>query len=80
MGRKRISKRCKGQRGAEEEHEFLTSNRFHLEEDREGDVYYVGPLGHLIWLCASDYWFADKAPAEYTSIEQYLSYLKPGAI
>ncbi|MCU1237680.1 MAG: hypothetical protein JWP63_5647 [Candidatus Solibacter sp.] len=28
--------------------------------DAKGDFYYLGPMGHIIWLCRNKQWYADK--------------------
>lgn len=35
-----------------------------------GDVYYIGPFGHLIWLYSGSEWFSDKAPAHCKTLKE----------
>ena len=62
----------KGVRGSDEEHIFLTKAGFEMTADIQNDVYYVGPVGHIVWLYPQGEWSADKAPAECTSLEEYV--------
>ena len=62
----------KGVRGSDEEDIILTTAGFTMTADIQGDVYYLGPFGHIVWLFPEGEWFADKAPAECTSLEEYV--------
>ncbi|HXY78419.1 MAG TPA: hypothetical protein VEH47_06355 [Candidatus Acidoferrales bacterium] len=62
-----------GVRGSEEEYTFMTNAGFEMTGDVQGDVYYVGPFGHIVWLYPDGEWFADKAPVEYLSLEEYVT-------
>lgn len=66
----------RGERGTDEEHIFLTKAGFQMMTDVQGDVYYVGPFGHIIWLYPEGEWCGDKAPAACTSLEEYVKSLK----
>ena len=35
------------ERGTEDEERWLADHGFHFKEDADGDLYYVGPLGHI---------------------------------
>jgi hypothetical protein len=74
MGRRRTWKRCPGERGTIAEQLLLNRSGF-VVMDLKSDVHYVGP-GDVIRLCPKNHWYADKAPDEYTSIEEYLSYVQ----
>ena len=67
--------RYKGVKGNDQEHAFLTNAGF-VTTDADGDVYYVGPLGHIVWLYSEGEWCADKAPAACTSLEEYVVSVK----
>lgn len=60
----------KGIRGTEEERAWLAAKGFEEATDVQGDVYYVGPLGHIIWLFDNGTWSGGKAP-EGISLESY---------
>lgn len=62
----------KGVRGGDDENFFLTRSGFEMTADIQGDVYYVGPFGHIIWLYEEGEWFADKAPPESSSLVEYV--------
>jgi hypothetical protein len=57
--------------GTEEECALLESNGFSEEQDIRGNVYYVGPLGHIVELFADGTWRSDKA-AKGGTMETYL--------
>ena len=63
-----------GVEAEEGEKAFLANNGFSKAVDVKGDVYYVGPLGHIIWLFADGTWHSDKA-REGSTMEDYLSWL-----
>jgi hypothetical protein len=48
-----------------------------VAQDIQGDVYYVGPVGHIIHLYADGEWDSDKAPREQ-SLEDYLTWIREG--
>jgi hypothetical protein len=58
----------------EQEQEFLSINGFSTTVDRQGDVYYTGPYGHIIWLFPDDTWYSDKA-RDGSSMGEYLNWL-----
>jgi hypothetical protein len=62
------------ERGTEDEERWLADHGFHFKEDADGDLYYVGPLGHIIHLYPGGEWDSDKAGA-CKSLEEYLSWL-----
>ena len=64
-----------GVEGSESERAFLAHNGFLQAKDKSGDVYYVGPLGHIIWLFADNTWHSDKA-RKGSTMEDYLSWLR----
>jgi hypothetical protein len=66
--------RCWGVKGTPEEEALLEPSGFRVAEGVQGDVYYVGPYGHIIRLYAGGEWDSDKAPREQ-SLEDYLSWI-----
>jgi hypothetical protein len=63
-----------GQRGTPEEHSELKNAGFEITSDG-ADVYYVGPLGHIVWLFVDSTWRC--APeSQHQSLETYLEYMK----
>jgi len=67
--------RCWGVKGTPEEEALLEQNAFRVTQDVQGDVYYVGPYGHIIHLYASGEWNSDKAPREQ-SLDDYLASMR----
>ena len=67
--------RCWGIKGTPEEEKLLERSGFKLAQDIQGDVYYVGPMGHIIHLYAGDEWDSGKAPREQ-SLEDYLAWIR----
>ncbi|HKE24893.1 MAG TPA: hypothetical protein VKB88_21170 [Bryobacteraceae bacterium] len=47
-----------------------------MVEDAQGEVYYVGPYGHIVWLSANNEWYADKAPEWATALDGYLRWIR----
>jgi hypothetical protein len=43
-------------------------------QDIQGDTYYVGPLGHIIYFYGDSTWSSDKAKDGWT-LDQYLDWL-----
>ena|SRR5271157_3909373 len=68
--------RCRGEKGAEEEHLLLASKGFQMAQDCQGDVYYIGPEGQIIWLYSDSEWICDEAPADCGSLEKYFDWLE----
>ena len=66
-------RRC-GIKGTSEEEALLKLSGF-TAQDVGGDVYYVGPYGHIIYLYADGTWDSDKAGAEQ-SLEDYLAWIR----
>ena len=67
--------RCWGIKGTPEEEALLERSGFTVAQDIQGDVYYVGPMGHIIHLYAGDEWDSDKASREQ-SLEDYLAWIR----
>jgi hypothetical protein len=66
-----------GVKGTPEEEALLELSGFMVAQDIQGDVYYVGPVGHIIHLYADGEWDSDKAPREQ-SLEDYLTWIREG--
>ena len=64
----------KGIPGSEAERTWLASNGFEETQDVQGDVYYVGPLGHIVHLFDNGEWTSDKA-REGMSLESYVEWV-----
>ncbi len=64
-----------GIRGTPEEEALLKLSGFIFTLDIQGDTYYVGPLGHIVYLYSGGDWDSDKAPREQ-SLEEYLTWIK----
>jgi hypothetical protein len=64
-----------GQRGNVEEHANLTDAGFHMTSDTIGDTYYVGQLGHIVWLFEDQTWKVEPA-VQYDSLDEYLAHVK----
>ena len=62
------------ERGTEDEERWLADHGFHFKEDADGDLYYVGPLGHIIHLYPKGEWGSDKAGG-CDSLEEYVLWL-----
>jgi hypothetical protein len=62
-------------RGSEGEEKWLADNCFEFTQDVVGNIYYVGPLGHIIYLYPDGAWDSDKAPPSCTSLEEYIALL-----
>lgn len=60
--------------GAEDERAELARNGFTDATDITGNVYYVGPWGHIVELFADATWYSDKAP-EGITLDEYLKQL-----
>src|ERR1017187_10276062 len=71
--------RIQGTRGTEEEEKLLTRMGFEVTQDCQGDVYYIGPDGQIIWLYSDSEWICHEAPADCGSLEKYFDWL-PGKI
>ena len=69
--------RGQGVNGTQEEEALLGESGFEVVADIQGDVYYVGPMGHIIHLYAGDEWDSDKASREQ-SLEDYLDWIRNG--
>jgi hypothetical protein len=67
--------RCWGIKGTPEEEAILEQSGFRGTQDVQGDVYYVGPYGHIIHLYADGEWDSDKAPREQP-LEDYLTWIR----
>jgi len=66
----------KGVAGTDEEKLFLESKGFQIAQDCQGDVYYVWPdAAHIVHLYPNNEWYCDKAPADCSSLEEYLTWL-----
>lgn len=76
MIRKRILNPCIGQKGTQTEEYLLQSAGFERVEDVQGDVYYVGPFGHIVWLSPHNEWYSDKAPQWSTYLDAYLRWIR----
>jgi hypothetical protein len=77
---------CKGRRwtalqpekGSEGEERYLSDHGFHYAEHLDkSDVYYLGPLSHIIHLYTDGTWDSDKCPAKIATLEEYLAWLEP---
>jgi hypothetical protein len=76
---------CKGrtwqyrrsEKGTEEEEKRLAQNGFQFAESVDGDIYYLGPLNHIIHLYRDGEWDSDEAPASCGSLEEYFERLRP---
>ncbi len=55
----------------DEERVWLASHNFNEATDRDGAIYYVGPLGHIIHLYDDGTWTSDRAE-DGVSIEVYV--------
>jgi hypothetical protein len=62
------------ERGMEAEERWLAGYDFYFQKDANEDLYYVGPLGHIIHLYPEGEWDSDKA-GSCESLEEYLSWL-----
>jgi hypothetical protein len=69
----------KGVRGTEADIALLARYGFNEEKDIQGDVYYVGPLGHIVHLYPDGTWHSDKA-AENSNFEEYLKWVSEGLL
>jgi hypothetical protein len=63
-----------GIKGTQEEEALLKLSGF-AAQDVGGDVYYVGPYGHIIYLYAGGEWDSDKAQRDQ-SLEDYLAWIR----
>jgi hypothetical protein len=67
----RVWCRRKGEIGTQEEQTLLASKGFELAQDIQGDRYYIGREGQLLWLYADGEWTCDKAPPDCNSLIEY---------
>jgi hypothetical protein len=67
--------RCRGIKGTPEEEDLLKQSGFIVAQDIQEDMYYVGPMGHIVHLYADNGWDSDKAGGEQ-SLEGYLAWIK----
>ena len=66
------------EKGSEVEERRLADSGFHYAEHADKtDVYYLGPLGHIVHLYTDGTWGSDKCPASAASLEEYLAWLEP---
>jgi len=49
-----------------------------MTTDTIGDTYYVGPLGHLVWLYENGTWRSEP-DTEYRVLEEYLEHITESA-
>lgn len=68
--------RCLGQPGTEEEETLLASKGFKMARDCQGDVYYIGQEGQIIWLYGDSEWSGSAAPPGCSSLEEYFDWLE----
>lgn len=64
-------KRDKSVGGTEDERAVLASHGFSEEKDIRGNVYYVGPLRHIVELFTDGTWNSDKA-VDGSTLDAYL--------
>lgn len=64
-----------GIKGTPEEEAPLELSGFRVTQNVQGDVYCVGPYGHIIHLYASGEWNSDRAPREQ-SLDDYLAWMR----
>jgi hypothetical protein len=64
----------KGVKGSEADTALLAKYGFNEQKDIQGDIYYVGPLGHIIYLFPEGTWHSDKA-TEGSNFEEYLKWV-----
>jgi hypothetical protein len=67
--------RTRAVKGTEQETAELKRYGFELTEDRRGDSYYCGPMGHIIEFYADGAWNSDKADPN-ASLYDYLEWIK----
>jgi hypothetical protein len=65
------------EKGTPVEETWLADNGFEFAQDAAGDLYYVGPLSHIIHLYPNRKWDSDKAPGSCGSLEEYFAWLAP---
>jgi hypothetical protein len=69
----------KGVKGSEADIALLTKYGFNEAKDIQDDIYYVGPLGHIVHLYPEGSWYSDKA-AEGSDFEKYLKWVSEGQL
>src|SRR6185437_5319955 len=69
----------KGVSGTEADIALLASYGFNEASDIQGDIYYVGPLGHIVHLYPDGTWHSDKA-ADDSNFEEYLKWVSEGQL
>jgi len=67
-----------GRRGDPEEHAKLTDARFVMRADNLGDVCYVGPSHHIVWLYEDGTWRSEP-DTEYRDLDNYLGNITASA-
>ena len=60
--------------GTEEESANLIRHGFSLAEDAQGNKYYCGPFGHIIFLYENGTWYSDKGDPKL-SLQEYLDWM-----
>lgn len=75
-GCSRTWQHLRAERGTAEEERRLADNGFEYATSADGDLYYVGPLDHIIHLYPNGEWDSDKAPANCSSLETYFELLR----
>lgn len=61
-----------GVEGTSEEAEMLKTHRFEFMHDANGDNFYGGPFGRLVWLYVDGTWRGEPRPKVGTTLEGYL--------
>jgi hypothetical protein len=62
----------RGVPGTEPERAMLASKGFVQAQDKDGDVYYVGPGNRIIWVFPNGTWTGDKPSENDPSLAAYL--------
>ncbi len=62
------------ERATENEKRWLADHGFNFAEDAGGDLYYVGPLGHIVHLYPGNKWDSDRGGG-CQSLEEYVALL-----
>jgi hypothetical protein len=66
-----------GERGTEDQKALLERRGFRMEQDCEGDLYYVlGGTGHIVHLYPGGTWSSEEAPKAFSSLQEYLAWIR----
>jgi len=65
-----------GIQGSEQENAIFKSCGLEHAQDCQGDNYYVGPMGQIVWLYPDGTWWTDSRGYPSATLQEYLTIVK----